>query len=108
CRYTKGEWSECRNGNKTRNDTLKLNGGSNFGCEPWRITTKKCKQVCRYEKADWSPCEDGIKTKTLSLAKGEPKECEPSKVITKQCVQQNKRAKHGRQRGRKANPSTPA
>jgi hypothetical protein len=102
CRYNKGEWSECVNGERSRTDTIKPQ--STAGCEQSRVITKKCKSVCRYSKSEWSPCESGIKTKTLTLIEGEGPDCEQSKVINKQC-QQNKRAKHGKQRGRKSNGS---
>ncbi|XP_023246374.1 uncharacterized protein LOC106640854 isoform X1 [Copidosoma floridanum] len=42
---------------------------------------------CRYTKGQWSECDhkNNMRTRTLSLKKGDPKSCEPTKVITKKC-----------------------
>lgn len=104
CRYTKGTWTDCVNGEKTRVDTLKQTATVVPGeCEPTRTTKKRCKQPsnCKYSKNEWSACdENGQKTKTLSLEQGDPSECEEKKTITKQC-NQNKKNKSGRRANRK-------
>ncbi|XP_053203958.1 uncharacterized protein LOC128388571 [Panonychus citri] len=84
CRYNKGPWSECANGQKTRTDTLRV-PTSTPNCEPTRITTKKCKPACKYTKEEWSPCENGEKTRLLTRTEGDGPECERTKVIKKQC-----------------------
>lgn len=102
CRYNKGVWSDCVDGEKTRVDTLKQAGSSSGECEPTRTTKKRCKSPsnCRYSKSEWSPCESGMKSKTLSLEHGDPTECEEKKTISKQC-NQNKKNKSGRRSNRK-------
>lgn len=44
CRYEKGAWSECINGQMTREDKLKSTGGvsESSSCEPMRSINKKC------------------------------------------------------------------
>jgi len=103
CRYAKGTWSECVQGTRNRIDTIKndvpsLN--SNTMCEPIRNITKACKEPCRYEKSEWSICENGVKTKTLTLTNGGSSNCQPTKLITKECRQANQRRQE-KQRKRK-------
>ncbi|KAI1301526.1 hypothetical protein HDE_02957 [Halotydeus destructor] len=102
CKYHKGTWTECLNGERSRIDQLK-NGGS--GCEDKRTIARKCKSVCRYSKSEWSSCEDNVKTKTLTLTEGDNKECEATRTITKQCAAQKPRAKANKKRGRKTKPN---
>lgn len=91
CRYSKGLWTECKTGMRSRVDHLK---GPAPGCDPERTITRKCKVICRYNKADWGPCEGGVKTKTLALVEGNTSECESSKKITKQCVGHQQSGNH--------------
>ncbi|XP_030385122.1 homeobox protein 13 isoform X2 [Scaptodrosophila lebanonensis] len=46
CRYEKGAWSECKAGQMTREDKLKVSDATNNNneqsCEPIRITNRKC------------------------------------------------------------------
>jgi hypothetical protein len=48
CRYSKGIWSECNNGLKSRLDSLKSDPSSTFGCEATRNVTKTCKEGVLY------------------------------------------------------------
>lgn len=82
CKYSKGNWSACADGLRSRIDEVK---GNSEGCESFRTVTRKCKVICRYSRSDWGPCEGSLKTKKLTLVEGNPGVCEVSKSITKQC-----------------------
>lgn len=43
CRYSKGTWTECTEGERTRQDTLKSHQASNSECEAVRVVRRKCK-----------------------------------------------------------------
>jgi len=104
CRYSKGIWSECINGLKSRLDSLKTDPSSTFGCEATRNVTKTCKEACHYEKSDWSQCDNGVKIKTFTLMNGKNSgsNCEPTKVIRKQCGKDNPNRRARKQNRNKA------
>jgi len=107
CRYSKGVWTDCINGSKTRIDTIKV--GPSAGCEPTRNVTKTCKEQCNYQKSEWSVCENGVKTKTLTLQtdSGMKSGCEATKIIRKQCGHRQNRKERIKSKKSNAQNKTP-
>ncbi|XP_015782577.1 uncharacterized protein LOC107360426 isoform X2 [Tetranychus urticae] len=103
CRYNKGPWSDCVNGEKSRTDTLKI---PTPGCEATRPATKKCRPACRYSKGEWTPCENGEKKRTLTRLEGDGPDCPATKAVSKQCSPQAKKTKQPRNKNRKTNSSS--
>jgi len=99
CKYFKGQWSACTDGERSRTDLLRPNQSQ--GCDEKRVVPRKCKSACRYDKSEWSACENNLKSKTLSLIEGDRKDCEETRTISKQCAGQKSRPKTNKKRNRK-------
>ncbi|XP_064629634.1 uncharacterized protein LOC135488768 [Lineus longissimus] len=91
CKYTKGDWSECVDGKRTRTNTRKPT--SEASCPAQQVIEKNCKSkkpkkaICKYEPdgQGWGPCTSGQKVRTLVLKPGSPTDCAATKALRKRC-----------------------
>jgi len=106
CKYNKrgAARGDCDPSTNTRTITLTLKKGGSE-CPQTKEVTKPCRQDrasrspragrtgrgrntgCRYMRAEWSECDatTNTMTRTMSLKKGDPDTCEPTKTVTKRC-----------------------